>query len=342
MTPDRPAHHLLPSLTRISDLDAVPFEVAPLDRSEWQTGQYISAAIAGATVRPYRLELCGGRQCEVVPGDRIIGALGRRAATLQAVGDWEEVGEDLGLDLLSMAGVTGRCTSKSAFSKLIAPMTYLGHVTRDGTPVSMGQFVPDEPPGRLSIPVVLIVGTSMDAGKTLAGTRLVRRLRARGLRIVAAKLTGVGRHRDVLALGDAGADWTMDFVDAGLPSTAVPPADFEAAVGPLLGRMDRLGADLAVIEAGASPLEPYNGETIVRLLGDAVRSVVLCASDPYAAVGVMQAFEATPSFIAGRAAATTAGAELTARLTGRPCLNLLEDETRSEVDAVLKRELRLW
>jgi uncharacterized NAD-dependent epimerase/dehydratase family protein len=188
----------------------------------------------------------------------------------------------------------------------------------------------------------LIIGTSMDAGKTLAGTRLIRRLRARGLRIVAAKLTGVGRYRDVLAFGDAGADWTMDFVDAGLPSTAVPAPDFEAAVGPLLGRMGRLGADLAVIEAGASPLEPYNGDTVVRLLGDAVRSTVLCASDPYAALGVMQAFEATPSFIAGRATATTAGAELTARLTGRPCLNLLEDEALAEVDGLLRCELGLW
>jgi hypothetical protein len=338
---DRPVHHLLPSLTRITDLGEVPFEVTPLARSGWRTGQYVSAAIAGVTARPYRLELCGGRQAEVLPGDHLVGALGRRAATLQAVGDWVDVGDDLRLDLLSMAGVTGRCTSKSAFSKPIAPMTYVGHVTRDGRPVSMDQFVPDDPPGRLSIPVILIVGTSMDAGKTLAGTRLIRRLRSAGLSIVAAKLTGVGRHRDVLALGDAGADWTMDFVDAGLPSTAVPRSDFEAAIGPLLGRMDRLGADLAVIEAGASPLEPYNGDTVMELLGDAVRSVVLCASDPYAAVGVMQAFHATPSFIAGRASATTAGAELTARLTGRPCFNLLEDDSLAEVDGVLERELGL-
>jgi hypothetical protein len=278
----------------------------------------------------------------VVQGDHIIGALGRRAATLQAVGDWADVGEDLHLDLLSMAGVTGRCTSKSAFSKPIAPLTYVGHVHRGGTPVTMRQFVPDDPQEPVTVPCVLIVGTSMDAGKTLAGTRLVRRLRSLGMRIVAAKITGVGRYRDVLAFGDAGADWIFDFVDAGLPSTAVPADDFEAAVGPLLGRMSSLGADLAIVEAGASPLEPYNGDTAVRLLGESVRSLVLCASDPYAALGVMQAFDATPSFIAGRAAATTAGAELTARLTGRPCLNLLEDEALAEVDGLLRRELQLW
>lgn len=341
-TTDRPTRHLLPSLTRIADLDRVPFDVAPVNRAAWRTGQYVSVAIAGPTARPYRIELQDGRMAEAVPGDHLIGALGRRAATLQAVGDWTDVGEDLRLDLLSMAGVTGRCTSKSAFSKPIAPLTYLGHVQRDSAPLAMGQFVPDDPPGSLDIPVLLIVGTSMDAGKTLAGTRLVRWLRRRGLRIVAAKLTGVGRYRDVLALGDAGADWIVDFVDAGLPSTAVPAAEFEAAVAPLLGRMNDLGADLAVIEAGASPLEPYNGDTVVRLLGDAVRSTVLCASDPYAALGVMQAFDATPSFIAGRASATTSGVELTSRLTGRPCLNLLEDEIETEVGDRLRKDLGLW
>jgi hypothetical protein len=341
-TTERPTRHLLPSLTRIADLDEVPFEVEPLDRAHWATGQYVSVAIAGATARPYQIELRDGRRADMVQGDHIIGALGRRAATLQAVGDWADVGDDLHLDLLSMAGVTGRCTSKSAFSKPIAPLTYVGHVHRDGSPVTMRQFVPADPQGPVTVPCLLIVGTSMDAGKTLAGTRLVRRLRSLGMRIVAAKITGVGRYRDVLAFGDAGADWIFDFVDAGLPSTAVPADDFEAAVGPLLGRMSSLGADLAIVEAGASPLEPYNGDTAVRLLGESVRSLVLCASDPYAALGVMQAFDETPSFIAGRAAATTAGAELTARLTGRPCLNLLEDEALAEVDGLLRRELQLW
>ena len=46
-TTDRPTRHLLPSLTRIADLDRVPFDVAPVDRAAWRTGQYVSVAIAG-------------------------------------------------------------------------------------------------------------------------------------------------------------------------------------------------------------------------------------------------------------------------------------------------------
>jgi len=339
--------HVLPSITRIADFDEADLEsgavaTAPLDRAEWATGQYVEAVVAGDAARPYRIERRDGRRADVLPGDRLIGALGRRAATLQAVGDWKDALDDGVLDLLSMAGVIGRCTSRSQFGDPVPPLTYLGHVRRDDTPVTMREFAVEAESTNLAIPVVLIIGTSMDAGKTLTGTRLVRLLRANGARIVAAKLTGVGRYRDVQALGDAGADWIFDFVDAGLPSTAVPRNDFCAAVGGLLGTMGSVGADVAVVEAGASPLEPYNGDTAVDLLGDCIRTVVLCASDPYAAAGVMQAFPMRPSIIAGRAASTTAGVELTERLTGRPCLDLLDGADRAAAEAVLLEELGPW
>ena len=45
-----------------------------------------------------------------------------------------------------------------------------------------------------------------------------------------------------------------------------------------------------VVEAGASPLEPYNGSVVVDYLKDQTCFTVLCASDPYAALGVQAAF----------------------------------------------------
>jgi hypothetical protein len=67
--------------------------------------------------------------------------------------------------------------------------------------------------------------------------------------------------------------------------------------------------------------------------------VVLCASDPYAALGVIQAFGLEPTFIAGRATCTSAGAELTARLTGRPVVDLLDPGTDAVVDEMLRSVL---
>ncbi|MEL7206771.1 MAG: hypothetical protein AAGK32_00810 [Actinomycetota bacterium] len=340
--------HLLPSVTRIADFDERSFsdtlEVAPLPRERWATGQYVDVVVGPGPGGPFRLERRDGRLAEILPGDRLIGALGSRAATLQVVGDWQRApgGPGSPMDLLSMAGVVGVATSVSHFALPIAPLTYEGHVHRRSQPLTMGDFSVTGPPGRLSTPVVLIIGTSMDAGKTIVGTRLVRLLRAQGATVAAAKLTGVGRYRDVQALGDAGADWIVDFVDAGLPSTAVPRESFCAAVAPLLGHMDGLGADVAVVEAGASPLEPYNGRTVIELLGDAVKTAVLCASDPYAAAGVIQAFDTAPSVISGRAASTTAAVELTERLTGHRCIDLLDQRGQRQMTEVLHRELELW
>ena len=67
------------------------------------------------------------------------------------------------------------------------------------------------------MPVVLLIGTSMSAGKTTTGRIIVHELKRAGLRVAGAKFTGAGRYRDVLAFGDAGADTIIDFVDAACP-----------------------------------------------------------------------------------------------------------------------------
>ena len=66
---------------------------------------------------------------------------------------------------------------------------------------------------------------------------------------------------------------------------------------------------------------------------------MLCASDPYAAVGVAQAFGIEATFIAGRATCTDAGAALTEKLTGRPALNLLDDADWPRLEEVLNARL---
>ena len=163
----------------------------------------------------------------------------------------------------------------------------------------------------------------------------------KGLRVAGVKLTGVGRYRDVLAMSDAGAEWILDFVDAGIPSSVVPADEFRAVAGSLIARIDDLDADVVVLEAGASPLEPYHGDVAVEVLGESVRAVVLCASDPYAAVGVLQAFGLEPTFVAGRATCTDAGTALTAELTGHPALNLLDPEDWPLLDRILVERLDL-
>ena len=333
---------VFPSITRVSDLATEPFEVVPLSKEEWSNGQYLVVEVGGDEGnRSYNLELAGGRLAEIAPGDQVVVALGRRAATLQCVGDWESVESSDEMDLLSIAGVAGRCLSQSVFVPPLAPLVYVGHVHRDGHPVNIADFAPKRDARPLTLPTILIIGTSMDAGKTTAAVRIIRTLAARGLRVAGVKFTGMGRYRDVLAMRDAGAEWILDFVDGGIPSTVVPPEEFREVATTLLARIDELDADVVVLEAGASPLEPYNGELAVELIGDAVRAVVLCASDPYAALGVLEAFGIQPTLVAGRATCTDAGTALTSRLTGCPALNLLDPDDWPRLEEMLEEQLDL-
>ncbi|MGE5409292.1 MAG: hypothetical protein ACM3NV_11855, partial [Syntrophothermus sp.] len=268
------------SVARLADFERRPAQVEPRDRGRWANGDFVVCEMLDEG--PFRIETPSGEDDHIVRGDRLVGALGTRAATLQAVGDWRAVEEDLRLDTLTPAGVLGRCTSASIPPPPMAKVRYLGHATRDGEACTMHGSVAPVPARALKAPIVLIIGTSMDAGKTVSAAAIVRELTRMGLRVAGAKLTGVGRYRDILEMKRAGAFYITDFVEAGLPSTVVPEDEYEPALLHVCSCLAAQEPDVVVAEAGASPLEPYRGDVAVRLVSPNVQMTVLCASDPYA------------------------------------------------------------
>lgn len=315
-------HHLFGSVTRITELWARPFTALPLPRADWHHADLVVGEVIGDGGPSLQLELVGGRKAEVLMGDRVVGALGTRYATLELVGSWEAVADGEPLEILTGGGVLGRTQSRSPFLPPPVRLRYLGHVHEEGARRGLHDYVEQVPDTPFDLPVVLIIGTSMSAGKTTAAKVIVRQLRRAGRRVVGAKLTGAGRYHDILSMADAGADAIFDFVDVGLPTTVVPREAYRVAARQLLGRIQASGADVAVIEAGASPLEPYRGDEAVALLDGAIRCTVLCASDPYAVVGITEAFARRPDVVTGIATNTTAGVELIERLTGVAAVNV--------------------
>lgn len=334
MTPPRT---VVGSVARLADFERRPPAIEPGPRARWDTGDFVVCEMLDAG--PQRIEIPSGEDDSIRLGDRLVGVLGTRAATLQAVGDWRAVEEDLLLDTLTPAGVLGRCTSASIPPPPMARVRYLGHAVRDGEPCTMRGVVEPVPTRALEAPVVLIIGTSMNAGKTVSAAAIVRELTGMGRRVAGAKLTGVGRYRDILAMRKAGAYFITDFVEAGLPSTVVPPDTYEAALRHICSALAFHDPDVVVAEAGASPLEPYCGDVAVRLLAENVRMTVLCASDPYAVVGVMSAFGKEPDLIAGRATSTEAAIALVEKLASIPALNLLDRASAPELASLLRERL---
>lgn len=333
--------YIFTSMLRISDLETRPFEVKKFDKVKWKTGDFVVARISNPGSDQIKIELINGRMRSFMKEDLVIGALGERYATLEATGSWREVEEDGRMHLLTGAGLFGKCTSRSVHMPNLTELEYQGHVVREGQVCQMDDFVKEAPYRKFTKPVVLLVGTSMSAGKTTVARIIVNHLKRAGLNIVAGKLTGASRYRDTLSLKDVGANYIFDFVDMGLPSSIFPREKYRKKLIQLLSRIERVETDVAVIELGASPLEPYNGDIAFEELKSCVKCTVLCASDPYAVYGVMKSFRLIPDIVSGIATNTFAGAELIEKLCGVRALNLIDPKTSAELIHILGEKLQM-
>ncbi|NAY91334.1 hypothetical protein GTQ34_05325 [Muricauda sp. JGD-17] len=327
--------YIYASLTRISDLHKEGFEVKPIPKKQWETGDYVICRITNPGSNALNLELPSGRMRGVIGGEQLIGALGERYATLEATGTWKEVKDDLKMHVLTAAGLLGKLTSKSAFIPNMMEVVYLGHTHRNGKKLNMHDFVKPVKPVHFETPVILFMGTSMSAGKTTSARIVTHLFKMAGYKVAGAKLTGAGRFKDILAIKDVGADSILDFVDAGLPSSICPRERYQEALQQMLGRIQNEKADIVIIEIGASPLEPYNGATAFEAIKEQIRCIVLAASDPYAVHGLMKAFDVVPDIVTGIASNTLAGIQMVEKLCGVKALNLIDAKNTEELKQIL-------
>jgi hypothetical protein len=330
------------SLTRNSDLPSTQssWVVHPIKRDEWDTGDYVCGKFTKPTGSACEyVQLTTGRRAKLMRGDLVVGVLGVRKATLEAVGDWHAIGNDGRMEDLVGAGLFGKETDHSSRIPPHPSFVYQGHVIRNGAKVCMQDFVPTCLPVTTSYtcPTILILGTSMSVGKTWAAQVIIHLLKEMGVKnVVGTKLTGVGFYSDILSMRDGGADAVLDFVDAGLPSTTVPLEQYKQSLQLLLSMISEEHPDIVVAEAGASPFEAYNGAAVLEEMLARAQFVVLCASDAYSVLGIMQTFGLQPDIITGIATATSAGMELVEKLTGVPALNLCKDESVEKLEKLLR------
>jgi hypothetical protein len=332
-------HYFFLSLTRITDFTQENIDLIALEKSEWKHAQYVACKVTSPP-GTLKVELTSGRMAEVAEGDVLIGAFGNRFATLEATGSWEEISDDNRMHLLTSAGIFGKLTSVSSFIPNMIELEYLGHVLRNGEKTCMTDYRNDEKFTAFKTPVILIMGTSMSAGKTTSAKIVIRQLRLAGLKVIAAKLTGAGRYRDSLGMLDAGADYVIDFVDAGLPSTIVNPNEYIKALKFMLGKIQKQKADIVVIEIGASPMEPYNGSLAIKFINPHVIFRILCASDPYAVYGVMKAFGSKPDLVCGIATNTLGGRKLIEILCGVESLNIIYPDQLKQLKTLFNKKLQ--
>ncbi len=333
-----PSQCIFTSLTRISDLGVKEFDIQTVDRSHWATGDYIICQIIDPGGTTLRLELPNGRMRGVIGDEYVVGVLGERFATLEATGTWKKVRADGKMSILTGGGIFGKLTSKSAFMPNMMQIKYTGHAMRKGKKITMDHFIPEVEPMEFQTPVVLFIGTSMSAGKTTSARIVTNIFKSSKYKVVGTKLSGAGRYKDILALKDVGADAVFDFVDVGLPSSICPAGEFEEKVKLLLSMVAHQHADIAIVEVGASPMEPYNGELAIKALGNNIKCTVLSATDPYSVYGLMKAFKIVPDIVSGITTNTLAGIKMVKDLCGVRALNLIDSKTNSIVRQILSKK----
>jgi hypothetical protein len=240
------------------------------------------------------LELPTGRLAKVNPGDVLVGVLGRRRALKGFVGDVPATiarGDEL--HLLNLGGVIGSCSGHHSSLSDAIKVEVLGLACDGQGQVLNIANVALSPRASLgdSAPLVVIVGTCMNSGKTYAATEIIKQGTREGLRVAAAKLSGIACLRDTLNMADHGAIATASFLDCGLPST-VDAGDLAPVARAIIARLNESAPDLIVIELGDGILGGYSVESIFEdaEFREATAVLVFCASDYVGAWGGIELF----------------------------------------------------
>lgn len=218
-----------------------------------------------STGRHSAVELSSGRKAELYPGDILVGAFGNRYATAQYEG---RVPERLDYyHMLSQGAVFGEVMSASYIMSdptIIEPLGYLS--TPDGDILNLTQHGLAEISDSPRIPTLLIIGASMDAGKTTTAASLIHGLSLAGWCVNAGKLTGTGCARDIHKMLDAGAGRVLDFTHCGFCSTAeTTDAELGSISATLISHLSQGRPDLLVLEIADGIIQKET-QRLVRML----------------------------------------------------------------------------
>lgn len=259
-----------------------------------KTGDVVVVRALSESVTYGNLELPNGRLAKINRNDVLIGVLGKRRALKGFVGDVpESVKTGDKLHLLNMGGVIGVCKGHHSSLSDAIEVEVLGLVRSPQSEAQSPQIlnIADnalKPTYSLkpSAPIVVVAGTCMNSGKTVAATEIIKQAHHAGLKVCGAKMSGVAALRDTLNMEDHGAFRTASFLDCGLPST-VDYGDLSPVAKAILNHLNSSEPDLIVVELGDGIVGGYAVDSVLKdaEIKSAISSFVFCAGDYVGVVG---------------------------------------------------------
>lgn len=329
-------------MVKIIDADKIGSATSPLGLSKTvavtdtvfqpRAGDVVAVRALTDSATYNMLELPTGRLAKINPGDMLLGVLGRRRALKGFVGDVPptlNAGDQL--HLLNMGGVIGLCTGHHSSLGDAIKVEVIGVACdEEGRALNIADAaLPLRSTLGATAPLVMIAGTCMNSGKTYAATELIKQATRAGLRIAAAKLSGVACLRDTLNMADHGAIATASFLDCGLPST-VGANDLAPVAKAIIAQLNESAPDLIVLELGDGILGGYSVESIFadNELRASTAAIVFCASDYVGAWGGIELFRRRGlevSVVAGSVTDSQMGQDFIESEFGVPAANARRD-----------------
>lgn len=286
---------------QIIEVDKIGSAVSPLnltkrvavvsENNQPQVGDVVVVRALSESVTYGNLELPSGRLAKINRNDVLLGVLGKRRALKGFVGDVpESIKAGDKLHLLNMGGVIGICKGHHSSLSDAIEVEVLG-VACDGIGTVLN--IADnalQPTDFLekSAPIVVVAGTCMNSGKTVAATEIIKQAAHAGLKVAGAKMSGVACLRDTLNMQDHGAIATASFLDCGLPST-VDAGDLSPVAKAILNHLNSFEPDLIVVELGDGIVGGYAVDSVLQdeEIKAATSAFVFCASDYVGVIGGM-------------------------------------------------------
>lgn len=233
-----------------------------------------------------RIQLPSGRPSMLYPGDLVVLPCGARYAPDQFEGLAEI--DPNGCDMLAGGGCIGRMVQRNERIKPPTRIQPLGRLhDSTGQVLNTADFALPIGTSSSRMPVICVVGTSMNSGKTTATVALSHGLTKAGRRVAALKGTGTGAFGDYNGYCDAGAHYVGDFTDAGMVTTYLEPLPrIIEGIDTLIYKAEAEGCDIAVMELADGI---FQHETAALLADPDVRArfsgVLFACGDAVAAAG---------------------------------------------------------
>ncbi len=289
---DRKAEEVFPDLiaSAVSSLSFfVPIHTVSTGMG--QEGEVVVARVRAVNRFYPLLETVAGEGVELRQDQIIVGVLGSRRALRGFSGRVPgRLRPGMSLYLVNKGGVIGECTAFHRDLGWPTQVEYLGSVSQQGRPLNLkdrafpllNNSLPD-------VPIVMVLGTCMNAGKTAACKQILRLFTEKGFSVNAGKVAGVACLQDTVSMTRCGAKKVLSFLDFGLPSTT-HVGDLAPIARSLLGHLSQPKPDFIVLEMGDGILGGYNVASLFEDAGLMSRCLclVLCANDLMGAWGGIQ------------------------------------------------------